>query len=281
MADSIQSPIPNKRKHATVAERFWAKVAKGGTDECWPWTASRVPDGYGKFMVGRSADGKWRPRFAHIVAWELTNGPIPEGHFVCHRCDNPPCVNPRHLFIGTSADNQADMARKDRSVFGEKAPWSKLKNADIPIIKALHSQGLSRNEIARRLGVPPGCIRGVVAGKTWRRAQGLAFTLLFLALFIPPAFSETGVASYYGPTGNRTANGERYDGTGMTCAHRTARFGTRLRVTDLSTGRSIVCRVNDRGPWIAGRVVDLSKAAAASLGIIRRGKARVSIQRLN
>lgn len=96
-----------------------------------------------------------------------------------------------------------------------------------------------------------------------------------------PAHAETGNASFYGPTGNRTANGERYDGSGMTCAHRTAKFGTRFRVTDLRTGRSIVCRVNDRGPWIRGRVIDLSTTAARALGITRRGVAGVRLQRLN
>lgn len=94
------------------------------------------------------------------------------------------------------------------------------------------------------------------------------------------AYAETGGASYYGPTGNRTANGERYDGSGMTCAHRTAKFGTRLRVTDLRTGRSIVCRVNDRGPFIRGRVIDLSTTSARALGITRKGVASVRVERV-
>lgn len=105
----------------------------------------------------------------------------------------------------------------------------------------------------------------------------LAAAVLLCAATISHA--ETGGASWYGPTGNRTANGEHYDGSGMTCAHRTAPFGTRLRVTDTRTGRSIVCRVNDRGPWIAGRIVDLSRAAADRLGILSRGVARVTITR--
>ncbi len=95
------------------------------------------------------------------------------------------------------------------------------------------------------------------------------------------AHAETGGASWYGPGfhGRKTASGERFDQNAMTCAHRTARFGTRLRVTDTRTGKTIVCRVNDRGPFISGRVVDLSKAAASRLGILSRGTARVTITR--
>lgn len=92
-----------------------------------------------------------------------------------------------------------------------------------------------------------------------------------------PAALASGVASYYGDAhaGNRTASGERFDPDDMTAAHRTLPFGTRLRVTDPSTGRSVVVRVNDRGPFHKGRVLDLSEAAARELGIVRRGRALV------
>jgi rare lipoprotein A len=89
-----------------------------------------------------------------------------------------------------------------------------------------------------------------------------------------------GVASYYGHRfqGRRTASGERYDVHALTCAHRTAPFGARLRVTDVASGRSVVVRVNDRGPFARGRIVDLSLAAARALGIVRRGVARVRVE---
>jgi rare lipoprotein A len=92
-----------------------------------------------------------------------------------------------------------------------------------------------------------------------------------------------GLASYYhrGLQGRRTASGERYDGTALTCAHRTARFGTRLRVTELAGGRSVVVRVNDRGPFVRGRVIDVSLAAARQLGIVRRGVAEVRVEFLD
>lgn len=93
---------------------------------------------------------------------------------------------------------------------------------------------------------------------------------------------ELGLASFYGREfqGRRTASGARYDARAFTCAHRTAPFGTRLRVTDLETGRSVEVVVNDRGPFAPGRVVDLSLAAARRLGIVRRGVVRVRVERI-
>ncbi len=92
----------------------------------------------------------------------------------------------------------------------------------------------------------------------------------------PPVRGEVGTASYYGRgfQGRRTASGARYDAHAFTCAHPTAPFGTRLRVTDIDNGRSVVVTVTDRGPFTHGRVVDLSLAAARALGIVGRGVAR-------
>ena len=109
------------------------------------------------------------------------------------------------------------------------------------------------------------------------------------ALAVPPPAPErrgrlvaTGVASYYGERfrGRRTASGQRFDPDALTAAHRTLPFGTRLRVTHVRSGRSVVVRVNDRGPHARGRVIDLSRAAARRLGIVRAGTGRVRVERL-
>lgn len=95
---------------------------------------------------------------------------------------------------------------------------------------------------------------------------------------VPTGRLETGVASWYAPSGHRSANGEEYDGNGMTAAHRTLPLGTMLRVTNLSTNQSVVVRITDRGPFVRGRSLDLSIAAAKASGVYRMGVARVTME---
>ena len=99
----------------------------------------------------------------------------------------------------------------------------------------------------------------------------------------PQGPGEIGLASWYGPGfhGRRSANGERFDANGLSAAHRTLGLGTRVRVTNLANGRSVVLRITDRGPYVRGRIIDLSYGAARRLGIVRRGLARVRVEPLD
>lgn len=100
-------------KTRPVMERFWAKVQIGSPNDCWPWTGTHVR-GYGRFWIGSRTDGSRRPVIASRFLYAQQVGEIPDGMQVLHRCDNPPCVNPHHLFLGTARDNVVDMLVKGR-----------------------------------------------------------------------------------------------------------------------------------------------------------------------
>jgi hypothetical protein len=152
-----------------VAERFWTKVNK--TDSCWLWTASFVRTGYGQFAMW--AEGKMHMVAAHRMAWILTNGPIPPDMAVMHViCDNPPCVRPEHLALGTIADNNADMYAKGRNgqtgMIGERHHQAKLTWDDAAEIRRLNAAGMTISDLSRGFGVNRGAIRRIVTGRGWK-----------------------------------------------------------------------------------------------------------------
>ena len=141
---------------------FWSKVARTTPDACWPWAAGRIPNGYGAFAQGGRNHG------AHRIAYMLTNGPIPEGLCVLHRCDNRPCCNPAHLFLGTLGDNNTDRARKHRGVYGDEHP-----SATITFVQgreilrryqdALCGSGVTMKTLAAEYGVSTGTMTNIIA----------------------------------------------------------------------------------------------------------------------
>lgn len=146
-------------------ERFWRRVKK--TETCWLWTGATNRFGYGQFSWGHADK-----RAAHRSIWMMTQGAIPEGMCVCHRCDNRLCVRPDHLFIGTTGENVADMDKKGRrnSEYrhrGESSPRSKLKEADILEIRRLSSLGMKRVAVAAVYGLNPATVSRIALGERW------------------------------------------------------------------------------------------------------------------
>lgn len=146
-------------------KRFWKKVETGGVDECWAWNSSLDSCGYGTFWLNANVK-------AHRVAYELTFGEIPEGQHVLHKCDNPRCCNPNHLFLGTHEENMKDMARKGRALSrpGEKNPSSKLTSEDVMFIR---ESGDRQERLAECFGVTQQTISNIKTGKTWKHIGGL------------------------------------------------------------------------------------------------------------
>jgi len=143
-------------------DRYWEKVDVRGADECWPWTAAQDVAGYGRLNV----DGK--SVLAHRLAWELENGPVPQGLCVLHRCDCPICQNPAHLFVGPHAANMHDMAEKGRSNRSTSRWNAKLTRQDILQIRRLYATGEhTQQTLGARFGVVPSQICHIVTKKQW------------------------------------------------------------------------------------------------------------------
>jgi len=171
--DPLSSTVPKAQRPAE--ERFWEKVVRKGAGDCWEWQAARDGLGYGFFRVISGQN----MRKTNRVAWELVNGPIPLGQHVCHRCDNPPCCNPGHLFLGTHAENMADRNRKGRTTkgrvlhCGEQSGLSaKLTLSDVSeIVNAYSAGGVSQDALGRKYGVSQTQVGRVIRQERWRLAR--------------------------------------------------------------------------------------------------------------
>lgn len=148
----------------SLEERFWKKVNVLSPDECWEWTASLTKKGYGSFGWVSGSE------YAHRVSWILRFGDIPDDLHVLHSCDNRKCVNPDHLFLGTTQDNSKDMVSKGRSMTNEKNPMSKLNAEKVREIRdILRSPSRpSHRKLAKMFDVSSGTISLIGSNHIWK-----------------------------------------------------------------------------------------------------------------
>lgn len=162
-----------------VAENFWRHVDKNGptvSDElgpCWVWTAYKSPKGYGQIAIysgGGQANPVTSSQFAHRVSWMLAHGGDKPVLNVLHKCDNRACVNPDHLFLGTQADNVADMWAKGRENInkGEKVNTAKLTEADVRCARRLHSTGWPVSHLAGYFDISDSGMRSLLLRQSWK-----------------------------------------------------------------------------------------------------------------
>lgn len=137
--------LEDSELRAVIAARLSKHTVRG--EGCWLWQRARNSQGYGQMAVHR------RTMSTHRVAYVLEHGAIPDGLLVLHRCDVRRCINPAHLFLGTTADNSADMVAKGRQAHGERNPRARLSDADVATIRARCAAGESRASVARAFGV--------------------------------------------------------------------------------------------------------------------------------
>lgn len=158
---------------------FWNKMQKPAVG-CWIWPGTTDVKGYGRLFIEKTPSGATKIVYAHRMAYELFCGVLPKGIESCHRCDNPPCIRPDHLFAGTHADNMADGRSKNRfnpcganQPRGEDSVKSKLTSEQARTIRECYALGdITMDALANRYGVYPATIHAIIRGKRWIEAGG-------------------------------------------------------------------------------------------------------------
>lgn len=148
-------------------QRFKDSITISDND-CWQWHGPLLNGRMKYGMFSLFNDGKQEWFMAHRMAWRLQNGPIPNGLFVCHKCDNPGCVNPKHLFLGTHQENMKDRQQKERQAKGEKSGRTTLTQEDVDKIRKRYESGESGGSIAKEYPVTLSAIHAIVSGLSWR-----------------------------------------------------------------------------------------------------------------
>lgn len=152
----------------SLIQRFWRKVQIDDSESCWLWQAFRNPKGYGMISNGGYM------ALAHRVSWAIHNGKVPANKYVLHRCDNPSCCNPKHLYIGTNADNVRDKVERGRSSWprperaGEGHPMVKLTTEAVMEIRSEIGIRGAGVRLARKYGVRPSTITMIQKGRLWK-----------------------------------------------------------------------------------------------------------------
>jgi HNH endonuclease len=150
-------------RFSNTEEKFWNSLDKEASNGCWKWTKVMMKSGYG------TTHYQGRRVYTHRLAWELINGAIPIGMCVCHKCDNPPCCNPDHLFLGTHEENQKDKIDKGRQPKGEDTAQAILTEKDIIAIRdEYRTKGTLQRELARKYGVHIMTISDIIRRRSWR-----------------------------------------------------------------------------------------------------------------
>jgi hypothetical protein len=161
-----------------ILNRFWSKVERKGPNECWLWKAGRFKRGYGLFYLHRKLQK------AHRASFQIHHGEIPPGKCVCHTCDNPLCVNPAHLWIGSVAENNKDRSIKGRSATGdrsgarthihlvprgERAAHAKVTASDVIEIRRRYNEGgVSQKSLGDEFGITQSVVSKIILRENWR-----------------------------------------------------------------------------------------------------------------
>lgn len=145
----------------TLEERFFSKINKI-ENGCWEWNGAKNEQGYGKLGID------YKVYSAHRVSYELHYKKIPNNVFVCHKCDNPSCCNPKHLFLGTHKQNMFDRNSKNRQLKGIQMPLAKLSEEDVIEIKNLLLSGMKQKDIAQKYNIHSSIISEIKNNKTWK-----------------------------------------------------------------------------------------------------------------